>query len=126
MAAIFSQNGPGAQRIRPQERLERLASVTPERKAEALQFLAGFDPGTFDAVLDAVEPVDDNDDPDASEEAEPFCVSCGESLGIFLRFGLGWRHFRGDGEFGLEHIEVFDAGHEPVLAWRSDEVTGVR
>jgi hypothetical protein len=78
-------------------------------------------------VLDAVEPgpgLDDSDDP------EPFCATCGIPIGIFLCLGLDRRHYRqagvtaADGQhdhgdataFGW--FEVFDPGHEPVVAWR--------
>ena len=65
---------------------------------------------------DAVEPIDENDDPDAGEESEPFCAACAERIGIFLRLGLEWRHYSGDDPGGP--FEIFDPGHEPVVTWR--------
>jgi hypothetical protein len=83
--------------------------------SEALQFLAGFDPCTFDAILDAVEPCGENGNPEG--DSVPYCVACGAELGIFLRYGLGWRHYldRGDG-MTSGCFEVFDADHAPFLA----------
>jgi hypothetical protein len=122
MRVIVSQPDPavlstGKQGISPQERLDRLASVDADRMAAALTFLAGYDTGTFDAILDAVEPCDADPDPDAGEDAEPCCAECGADIGIFLRFGLDWRHYRGNGTTA-GRIEVFDAGHVPIVAWR--------
>lgn len=57
----------------------------------------------------ATEGVDDEDD------AEPYCVTCGQWVGIF--HGLeGWRHFRGEGT-AASPVELYDAGHEPAVAW---------
>jgi len=38
-------------------------------------------------VLDAVEPCDEDADPDFEEDSEPFCTVCAERVGIFLRLG---------------------------------------
>ena len=37
-------------------------------------------------------------------------------IGVFLRYGIDWRHYFGDVTTG--QIEVFDPGHDPVVAWR--------
>jgi hypothetical protein len=67
-------------------------------------------------MLDKIE-YDAIDDPDPSREPEPFCSECGAEIGIFLRHGLDWRHFSGDGTTAGQ-IELFDPGHVPVIAWR--------
>jgi hypothetical protein len=123
MRTIVSERARAVQRISPRERLDRLATVTTDGKTEALQFLAGYDPGTFDAILDAVEPCD----PDAAEDSAPFCARCGQEIGIFLRYGLGWQHYRDHGD-GMTYgdFEVFDAGHAPVLVWRPADTPGAR
>jgi len=41
---------------------------------------------------------------------------CGGDIGVFLKFGLDWRHYRGT---DLTDLELFEPGHRPVLAWRS-------
>lgn len=99
------------------KRLSRLAALDSDRMATALTWLAGFSPSVFDATLDATEPCTDDDTPDPAEHPEPFCMVCDADVGIFLRFGLDWRHYRGDGTTaGL--IELFDPGHAPIIAWR--------
>jgi hypothetical protein len=127
MGLSLTQRAQDAQPVRPDERLERLTGFTASQLTAGMIWLAGYDPRTFDVVLDAVEPgpgLDDSDDP------EPFCATCGIPIGIFLRLGLNWRHYRqagttaADGQqdhgdataFGW--FEVFDPGHEPVVAWR--------
>ncbi len=100
----------------PQDRKDRLATVTAEQMAFALSFLIGFAPEIFDAVLDAAEPcTDDLVSPD--DEAEPFCAQCGSAVGIFLEHGLEWQHFRGDGTTAGQQ-EIFDPGHAPAVSWR--------
>jgi hypothetical protein len=99
------------------KRLSRLAALVSDRMTEALTWLAGDSPMVFDAMLDATEPCADDDTPDPADNPEPFCAVCGADVGIFLRFGLDWRHYRGDGTtVGL--IELFDPGHAAVIAWR--------
>jgi hypothetical protein len=116
MRSIFSHPGHASLEFSPQERVERVRVASPEQQAQALLFLSGYAPAVFDAALDAVEPIDENDDPDAGEESEPFCAACAERIGIFLRLGLEWRHYSGDGPDGP--FGVFDRGHEPVVTWR--------
>jgi hypothetical protein len=101
--------------IASQERMDRLASVTAEQMAVALTFLCGFDPRTFDAIMDAAEPA--SGDLAGPDEPEPRCAECGAAIGIFLAHGPGWQHYRGDGITAGEQ-EVFFPGHEPVVSWR--------
>jgi hypothetical protein len=128
MGLSITQRVQDAQAMEPQRRLERLTGFTASQLAAGMIWLAGYDPRTFDAVLDAVEP---GTDQDGSDDPQPFCATCGAAIGIFLRLGLDWRHYRqarttvpaddrydrSDGAaFG--QFEVFDPGHEPVVAWR--------
>jgi hypothetical protein len=115
MRSIFSHPGHASLEFSPQERVERVRASDPEQLAQALLFLSGYAPAVFDAALDAVEPVDENDDPDAGEESEPFCAACAERIGIFLRLGLEWRHYNGEDQ---GPFEIFDPGPEPVVTWR--------
>ena len=114
---------PGA--MDPRERLDRLRMFSPDQLTAGLTWLAGYDPKTFDVVLDAVEPCTDDEARETRDEAEPFCAECGAAIGIFLRLGLDWRHYRGDGTT-IGQIELFDAGHTPVVAWRpaNDVIAG--
>ena len=57
------------------------------------------------------------DDEDPCQEPEPFCAECGADIGIFLRYGTDWRHYLGD-VTTTGQIEVFDPGHDPIVAWR--------
>ena len=120
MGPSLSQHGQDAQRI------ERLRSFSAEQMAVGLIWLSGYDPGTFDAVLDAAEPCLGDED---NAEPEPVCGVCGSAIGIFLRLGLDWRHYREirdpvreveqtyRARFG--QIELLDPGHPAVVTWRS-------
>ena len=89
-------------------------ALGPEDAAAGLLWLAMNFPAVCDAMLDKIE-YDAVDDPDPGREPEPFCVVCGAHIGVFLRFGLDWRHFRGDSTT-IGQIELFDPGHQPVVA----------
>ena len=99
------------------DRIDRLAALTPEDKTAGLVWLAVHAPATCDAMLDALESDAWDDAAAACEEPEPYCLLCDTDVGIFLRFGLDWRHYAGDGT-AAGHIELFDPGHVPVVAWR--------
>jgi hypothetical protein len=102
-------------------RLDRLAAVDPEHKEMALTFLSGYAPSVLDAALDATEPITAEPVTGYSfgDEAEPYCITCGASIGVFPTLGDGWRHYRGDGI--TAKAEPYNAGHLPVLGWRPAE-----
>jgi hypothetical protein len=86
-------------------------------------------------VLDAAEPC--TGDEDLYGEPEPVCGLCGSAIGIFLRLGLEWRHFRespdpavpnGERRSGVRfgRIELFDPGHTAVVTWRLFDQAAVR
>lgn len=52
---------------------------------------------------------------DNEEYGEPFCFTCNGTIGIFIGHE-GWHHFRGNGTEQSPNV-LFDAGHEPVVAW---------
>jgi hypothetical protein len=106
---------------RSRDRIDRLSALTPEDNRAGLIWLALHLPAACDAVLDALEH---DEEEEASPDPEPYCAICGVGIGIFLRFGLDWRHFRGEGAIG--QIELFDAGHAPVIAWRPSRATITR
>jgi hypothetical protein len=91
--------------------MERIGQLSVQQQADALLWLAGYAPDVFDAVADAVEPCPG----DGSGDPAPFCSRCGADIGVFLKLGLDWRHYRGS---TLDDIELFEPGHPPVLAWR--------
>jgi hypothetical protein len=100
-----------------QDRIARLTALAPEHATAGLLWLAMNFPAVCDAMLDKVEYDAIDDDLDPRREPEPFCAECGAEIGIFLRLGLDWRHFRGDSTT-IGQIELFDPGHQPVVAWR--------
>jgi hypothetical protein len=108
----------------PRDRLARLDMLDPKDKTAGLIWLAMHYPAVFDAVLDKVERDDEDDGDVTSDEPEPYCALCGADIGIFLRFGLDWRHYRGGTT--ISKIEQFDAGHAPVVAWHPARVTAAR
>ena len=112
MGTSLSQAAPASHRITAEDRMERIGQLTTKQLTDALLFLAGYAPATFDAIAEAVEPCagDGTDDP------APYCAICGGDIGIFLKLGLDWRHYAGT---DLTDIELQDPGHKPVLAWRT-------
>jgi hypothetical protein len=111
MGHSLTQTGRRVPGITAEDRMERIGQLSVQQQADALLWLAGYAPDVFDAVADAVEPCLDGglDDP------APFCSRCGADIGVFLKLGLDWRHYRGS---TLDDIELFEPGHPPVLAWR--------
>ena len=61
----------------------------------------------------------------SSREPEPFCAECSASIGVFLRYGMDWRHYRGDGA-AIGQIELFDPDHDPIVAWRLPSIPVTR
>jgi len=98
------------------DRISRLAALGPADTVAGLLWLAMNFPAVCDAMLDKTES-DGIDDDYPCQEPEPYCAECGDDIGIFLRFGLDWRHYHGDGTTAGQ-IGLFDPGHAPVLAWR--------
>ena len=90
----------------------RLRGLTSQQLADRLNWLSWYQPGIFAAVMDygqfsddlaadtdpttpAPDPYDDLDNVDHAEDPVPVCARCGSEIGIFLKFGLQWRHYRG-------------------------------
>jgi hypothetical protein len=122
----LSQRDRDAQRIGARERMDRLRAFSPDQMAAGLIWLLGYDQRTFDAVLDAVEPCIGEEE--LFGGPEPTCGICGEKIGIFLRLGLDWRHYRETRDSslvsgdrlkgtGIGQVELFDPGHAPVVTW---------
>ncbi len=111
MGPSLTERGQAAHDIGGRQRVDRLGGFSPEQLTEGMTWLSGYAPEVFDAVLDAIEPCVG----DGSEEPAPVCGRCGADIGIFLKFGLDWRHYRGA---TLGEAELFDPGHPPEVAWR--------
>jgi hypothetical protein len=99
-------------------RLDRLATIDPEHKEMALMFLSSYAPRIFDDALDATEPVTAGPVTGYSltDDAEPYCTTCGASVGVFPVLGDGWRHYQGEGI--TAKAQPYDTGHAPVIGWR--------
>jgi hypothetical protein len=104
----------------------RLRGLSHHQLVDRLSWLSWYQPGTFTAVMDYMEfcdavaadtdPTSAGRDPDDSGEAPaPMCAKCGANVGIFVKFGLEWRHYR-EGD-ALGEAEIFDPGHAPEVLW---------
>lgn len=103
------------------ERLELLGAMDPDDLRASLAFIASHYPQIFDFTLvhdeAMVGRLEARLDEDQADDEEPYCGTCGAAAGIFLGHGDGWHHYRGEGT-PESRTELFDAGHEPVIAWR--------
>jgi hypothetical protein len=78
-------------------------------RQEALERVVG-ELARVSVILAAAVDGDDEED-----DAEPYCLTCGEWVHIF--HGVeGWRHFCGEGTTASP-VVLYDAGHEPAMAW---------
>jgi hypothetical protein len=117
---------PGRQDlVEAHDRLALLAAIDPEYKEMALAFLSGYAPEVFGAVIDAAEPVitEPVTGYTLDDDAEPYCITCGASAGVFPTLGDGWRRYRGDGI--TARAEPYDAGHPAVIGWRATDSSSV-
>ena len=62
-----------AHEITAEDRMGQPGDLTPAQQAEALLWLSGYAPATFDAVIDAVQPLPG----DGSDDPVPFCERSG-------------------------------------------------
>jgi hypothetical protein len=106
-----------------ESRLELLNVMDPDDLRTSLAWLISYAPRTFDYALvrdrALVEQLQERlDEADAYEDdLEPYCAACGGAIGIFAGHGDGWHHYRGNRTPETPN-ELFDAGHEPTVAWR--------
>ena len=117
---------PGKQDLaKAHDRLSLLAAIDPEHKEMALMFLSGYAPDIFDAIIESTEPVpaEPVTGYTLGDDAEPYCITCGASAGVFPTLGDGWRHYRGDGV--TAKAEPYDAGHPAVIGWREADSSSV-
>jgi hypothetical protein len=136
MTTSLSNHGPSARPVdgfdkdpldqdNPYE--ARLRGLSHQQLTDRLTWLAWYQPGIFTAVLDYMQVSEDlaaDTDPtspdleslDYDEEPAPVCGRCGADIGIFIKFGLDWRHYREGAALG--QAEIFDPGHTAELTWR--------
>lgn len=114
----------------------RLRGLSHQQLTDRLAWLAWYQPGIFTAVMDYMQfsealaadtdPANPDPDPDDlgyGEEPASVCGRCGADIGIFIKFGLDWRHYREGAALG--QAEIFDPGHAPELAWRLPDPAGI-
>jgi hypothetical protein len=103
------------------ERLELLGAMDPDDMRTSLAFIISQYPQAFDFALvrdrKLVERLQDRLDHQHDDDPEPYCSACGASAGIFIGHGDAWLHYTGEGTVASP-VELYDAGHEPVIAWR--------
>jgi hypothetical protein len=102
-------------------RLELLEAMDPDDMRASLAWLIGAFPQVFDFALVRdrilVQRLQERLDNEYADDDEPYCAVCDASIGIFFAHGDAWLHYRGDGT-AASPIDLYDAGHEPVVAWR--------
>jgi hypothetical protein len=90
--------------------------LAQKRKLDEATAAAGADPEpccACDAASGDCCPVHEQPE----DDLDPYCAACGALVGIFRGHGDGWRHYRGEGTVASP-VELYDAGHEPAVAWR--------
>lgn len=111
------------------ERLELLGVMDPDDLRTSLAWLVSFAPQLFDFALvrdrAMVERLQTRLDEDQDGDEEPYCSTCGASVGIFHGRGDAWLHYTGEGTVASP-VELYDAGHEPLIAWREAAGTKAR
>ena len=103
------------------ERLELLGVMDPDDMRTSLAWLVSHAPKLFDFALvrdlAMTERLMARLNEGQADDEEPICDTCGATVGIFHAHGDAWIHYRGEGTIDRP-VELFDAGHEPVIAWR--------
>ena len=103
------------------ERLELLGVMDPDDMRTSLAWLASHAPQMFDFALvrdlAMVERLEARLNEGQDDDEEPYCATCEASIGVFHGHGDAWLHYTGQGTVASP-VELFDAGHEPVIAWR--------
>jgi len=102
-------------------RLELLGVMDPDEMRASLAWLLSAHPQVFDHCLvrdrQLVERLQDRLDHQYDDDPEPYCSTCGASVGIFVGHGDAWLHYTGEGTVESP-VDLYDAGHAPAVAWR--------
>jgi hypothetical protein len=118
LAARAAELLPG---IGLEELLELLGAMDPDDMRMSLAWLISHAPHMFDFALvrdrAMIERLEARLDEEYAAADEPYCETCGASIGVFHGRGDAWLHYTGVGT-AASPVELFDAGHEPVIAWR--------
>jgi len=127
-AAPADGRGNGLLDLTHPERSDLIKVMTPDEIKVILAHVAGYAPEVFDqALADRSETfpdelfgrIEERDQAEYEAEPEGYCTVCDENVSWFLGYE-GPQHFRGPRKLvtGSERRELFDAGHEPMIAWR--------
>ena len=102
-------------------RLELLGVMDPDDLRTSLAFIASRYPQVFDFALvrdrRLAGRLSARLDEDQDDDEEPYCTTCGATVGVFRAHGDAWLHYTGAGT-AASPVRLFDPGHEPVIAWR--------
>lgn len=103
------------------ERLELLSAMDEGDLRASMAFVLSLYPQVFDFALvrdrALVERLQDRLDHQFDDDPQAYCTTCGANVGIFVGQGSAYLHFTGEGTTASP-VELYDAGHEPVIAWR--------
>jgi hypothetical protein len=96
--------------------------MDPDDLRASLAFIVSQYPQMFDLALacdlELAERLQERLDHQHDDDPEPYCTTCGAKAGIFIAHGDAWLHYTGEGTV-TSPVELFDAGHAPVIAWRA-------
>jgi hypothetical protein len=107
-------------------RLELLNVMDADDMRTSLAFILSHYPQVFDFALVRDRALVDrlgarlDEHPDDDQEA--YCVTCDAKVGIFYAHGDAWLHYTGEGTVASP-VDLYDAEHEPVVAFRPAGVT---
>jgi hypothetical protein len=90
MGTSLSQAALASHRITAEDRMERIGQLTTKQLTDALLFLAGYAPATFDAIAEAVEPCAGDGADDPAPTAQPAAATSGSSSSSALIGGTTW------------------------------------
>jgi len=93
-----------------------LAYVAAFAKAQRVLADLADHAAVLEGRIEVLGGLDDEDEDQAAQNLEPYCYTCGASIGIFIAHGDAWLHYTGQGTLQAP-VVLFDAGHEPVVAW---------
>ena len=132
MTTSLSNHGPirAPRRRLPQARTTRTTPTRPARGlthhqlTDRLMWLAWYQPGSSPRSWTTCSSCDTRRRHRPHQPRPPtrlrrgpppVCGRCGADIGIFIKFGLNWRHYREGAALG--QAEIFDPGHVPELTW---------
>lgn len=127
-AAPADGRGNGLLDLTHPERSGFIDVMTPHEAGVLLAYVAGYAPEVFDHALAArsetfaaelAERTEARAEAEYMSDPEGYCLACGENVAYFIGHDAP-QHFRGPHKLvtGSERRELFEAGHEPMIAWR--------